>query len=335
MDAPTLLAALQTALHARAASPATDPTPLRLFNGFTEGFPPLSVERYAHTLVLLNNAQPPQALHPHLPAITDFYLNALPGLTCILLKDRRAPDPEARRGRILFGGPPATQVTENGVTYALDLTLNQDTSFYLDTRNLRLWAKETLHGKSVLNTFAYTGSLGVAALAGGAARVVQTDLNPRFLDLAKRSTRLNGFPVRPGDFPAANFFAVTARLRHANTLFDCVILDPPYFSTTPKGRVDVLRDYHRLVNKVRPLVAHQGYLVCVNNALFLPGAAFMHSLEQLCADGYLSLEQTLPVPPDCTGPLPAAYPADPAPFNHPTKIVILNVTRKDGKTSTP
>jgi 23S rRNA (cytosine1962-C5)-methyltransferase len=38
------------------------------------------------------------------------------------------------------------------------------------------------------------------------------------------------------------------------------------------------------------------------------------------------------VPPDCTG-YPAtrvsAPPVDPAPFNHPTKIAILRVRRKD------
>lgn len=37
----------------------------------------------------------------------------------------------------------------------------------------------------MLNTFAYTGSLGVAACAGGTRRVVQVDLNRRFLDLAR------------------------------------------------------------------------------------------------------------------------------------------------------
>lgn len=335
MHTPNLPAALQNALHARAGQPADPAAPLRLFNGFTEGFPPLSVERYANTLVLLNHADPPETLAPHLPAITGFYQSALPSLDCILLKDRRAPDPHPRRGRILHGGPPAAQVTENGVTYALDLTLNQDTSFYLDTRNLRTWAKENLAGRRVLNTFAYTGSLGVAALAGGAARVVQTDLNPHFLSLAKRSTRLNNLPAPDKDFLTGDFFAITARLRNENALFDCIILDPPFFSTTSRGRVDLLAEYHRLANKVRPLVAHQGWLVCVNNALFLSGAEFMSGLEKLCAGGYLSIAQVIPIPPDCTGAIPAAYPADPAPFNHPTKIAILEVKRKDGKATHP
>jgi len=43
----------------------------------------------------------------------------------------------------------------------------------------------------VLNTFAYTGSLGVAALAGGAVHVLQVDRNGRFLELARRSAMAN------------------------------------------------------------------------------------------------------------------------------------------------
>ncbi len=38
-----------------------------------------------------------------------------------------------------------------------------------------------MKGRSVLNTFAYTGSLGVAALGGHASEVIQTDLSDGFL----------------------------------------------------------------------------------------------------------------------------------------------------------
>ncbi len=94
---------------------------------------------------------------------------------------------------------------ENGIWYALDLRMNQDASLYLDTRNLRTWAKENLGGKTVLNAFAYTGSLGVAACGGGASRVVQLDLSRQFLNLAKTSYTLNGFPIHKADFVEGRF----------------------------------------------------------------------------------------------------------------------------------
>ena len=104
--------------------------------------------------------------------------------------------------------------------------MNQDASFYLDTRNLRHWLLDNMAGKTILNTFAYTGSLGVAAMAGGAQRVVQTDINHKFLNLAKTSYTLNGFPIDKSNFMATDFFQAIGRYKSTKTQFDCVILDP-------------------------------------------------------------------------------------------------------------
>jgi 23S rRNA (cytosine1962-C5)-methyltransferase len=243
---------------------------------------------------------------------------------------------------MIYGETLARKIRENGVWYAVDLTMNADASLFLDTRGLRAWAMEgqgderRLAGRRVLNTFAYTGSLGVAALAGGAREVVQMDLNRRFLNLAKDSYALNGYPVRREDFRAGDFWTQVNQLKRAGALFDCVFVDPPFFSATARGRVDLLTESHRVINKVRPLVAHNGWLVTINNALFLSGKEYLGMLEGLCADGYLSIETLIPVPPDFTG-FPGTRvgqpPVDPAPFNHSTKIAVLRVTRKDQKTA--
>jgi len=297
-----------------------------LFNGFLEGWPALSVEVFAHTLVIYDYAQPPLA-DPLIRQIQIFYQTQLSFIQCVILKTRRTAE---KRGRVIFGSQPATRLTENGVHYALNLHLNQDAGFYLDTRQLRVWLKENAANKTILNTFAYTGSLGVAARAGGAAQVIHTDRHKNFLSLAKDSYRLNNWPVEMADFMVGDFFSVVARLKRTGPLFDGVILDPPYFSTTAKGRVD-LTESVRLINKVRPLIADGGWLVAVNNALFVSGAEYVRALETVCADGYLSIEQFIPAPPDCAG-YPAtvrrARPTNPAPFNHSTKIALLRVRRK-------
>jgi 23S rRNA (cytosine1962-C5)-methyltransferase len=181
---------------------------------------------------------------------------------------------------------------------------------------------------SVLNAFAYTGSLGVAALGGGARRAVHLDRNRRFLDLAQASYALNGFPIQRGDFVTADFFRESARLRRRKEVFDCVFLDPPFFSSSPSGVVDQAREGTRLINKVRPLVARAGYLVAINNALFVSGASYIRDLESLCRDGYLEMQELIPVPEDFIGWNRGEQPAwitDPAPFNHSTKIAILKV----------
>jgi 23S rRNA (cytosine1962-C5)-methyltransferase len=60
----------------------------------------------------------------------------------------------------------------------------------------------------------------------------------------------------------------------------------------------------------------------------------MESVRKLTADGYLEISEIISVPQDVTGyaqTISAKTPADPAPFNHPTKIVIMRAHRKDGR----
>ena len=306
-------------------------TAMRLFNGFTEGNPNLVVDLYGKTIVLHNYADQPSNGLTAVQAAREFLPTRLPWIQAIVVKTRNSPSSEEKRGKLVYGTTPDRKIRENGIWYALDVMLNRDASFYLDTRNVRQWAKEKLAGKTVLNTFAYTGSLGVAALAGGAARVVHLDLNRNFLNVAKTSYTLNGFSINKQDFQAGDFWPQINRMKAAEARFDCVLLDPPIYSATKKGVVNLADSYTRVINKVRPLINDGGYLVAINNALFYSGAEYLKEINALCEDGYLTIAEMIPVPADFIGnaipPIASAI-ADPAPFNHATKIVLLHVRRK-------
>ena len=308
-----------------------DTVAFRLFNGFYEGLPGVVIDRYGETLVILNHGEP-GIVSDIIPVIANWIESHYPEIQTILLKQRQSPNKELVDGTLISGKVLPKSIEEFGVNYAIDLQINQDASFYIDTRYLRRWLIEHSEGLRVLNTFAYTGSLGVAAGMGGASKVIQTDLNPSFLDIARRSWLLNELDPEKCEITPGDFFRITGKLRNSNDLFGCVILDPPYFSTTEAGRVDLQGDITRLINKVRPLVAHEGWLVVINNALFVSGKAFMDELKTLCESPYLSFDEIIPVPQDVTGypdTIVDTPPEDPAPFNHPTKIAILKVFRKD------
>lgn len=306
----------------------------RLFAGFYEGAPELAIDVYARTGVVHNYADPPEQGETLVALAIEVLQARLPWLRCIVVKPRNAATPEARRGAVAFGEAPDRIVREHGVRYALDVLFSRDAGFYVDTRNVRAWALENLAGKTVLNTFAYTGSLGVAAAAGGAARVVQTDASKTSLNVAKTSYTLNGIAIEKRDFVVGDFFAVMGRLKREDALFDCVFLDAPFFSTGAGGRIDLVGEGQRLINKVRPLVGDGGVLVAINNALFLSGEDYMRVLGEVCSDGYIEVERLLSVPEDVTGPVGTRVggpPTDPAPFHHSTKIAVLRVRRKDGR----
>lgn len=310
---------------------ASHETAFRLFNGFSEGCPDITVDLYAHTIIINNYADPAEAGAALVQETKEILLNHLSWLRAGILKSRNGESITEKRGTILLGSDPDRKVKEHGVWYAINLTMNRDASLYLDTRNLRKWAIENLKDKTVLNAFAYTGSLGVAAKAGGARQVVQLDRNRQFLNLAKASYTLNGFAIDKQDFISGDFWMQVSRMKRAGTRFDCVFIDPPFFATSSKGTVDQIKHSERLINKVRPLINDGGLLVAVNNALYVSGQEYMKELESLCTDGYLKIIEIIPVPADFTG-----YPetivnapiTDPRPFNHSTKIAVLKVRRK-------
>lgn len=329
---PDFFDRLSTAFQARThLVDAGHETAFRLMNGFLEGETDLVLEIFAKTLVVYSHAEDQAQTGEKIQAVVEMALTHFPWLGSVVVKKRGAPDVQQRQGILYLGNRVDARIQEHGIHYAIDLLMNQDASFYLDTRLLRSWAKGRLAGKTVLNTFAYTGSLGVAALAGGARRVVQLDHSRKFLNLAKRSYLLNGFSISRPDFIVGDFWVEINRLKRQGALFDCVFVDPPFFSTTSKGKVDLAHDAQRVINKVRPLIKDGGQLVAINNALFLSGADYLTSLERLCADGYLSIEEFIPVPEDTIGFTHTrlkTLPVDPSPFNHSTKIAILRVRRK-------
>jgi len=332
MPIPSLTSLLENAFQARESLfDAKHQAAFRLFNGFTEGEAKLAIDLYAQTALIHNYADPPLEGREAVETAQGLIRERLPWVRGILVKTRSGQSAEEKRGTLSYGTKPDDRIREHGVWYALDLTMNRDASLYLDTRNLRKWAIDNLGGKSVLNTFAYTGSLGVAARAGGAARVVHLDLNRAFLNIAKTSYTLNGFPIDKKDFQAADFWPQVSRFKRSGESFDCIFLDPPFFASTPKATLDLQTDSARLINKVRPLINDGGLLVAINNAVFVSGQEYMHTLESLCADRYMHIERLIPVAEDFTGYTQTCNKellVDPAPFNHSTKIAILRMRRK-------
>lgn len=332
MTEPPLSDLIDKTLTARAdLFDARHESAFRLYNGFSEGNPNLVVDLYAKTILLHDYSDNPETTSALIQEAQEFYQNHLPWLKAGIVKTRNAKSADEKRGRFLFGLDLDRKVREDNVWYALDLTLNQDASFYLDTRHLRKWILENVNGKTVLNAFAYTGSLGVAATAGGASRVVELDRNRPFLNFAKESCSLNNFPIHKQDFIASDFFTQVAKFKRTGERFDCVFIDPPFFSTSPRGTIDQVNESARLINKVRPLINDSGLLVSINNALYVSGSEYMQTLETLCEDGYLRIKELIPVPADFTG-----FPetrigkpiTDPSPFNHSTKIAVMDVKRK-------
>ena len=81
--------------------------------------------------------------------------------------------------------------------------------------------------RDVLNCFCYTGGFSLAALKGGAKRVVSIDSSG---DALARAIVANGFDAeRALD---ADAFKTLRRLVDEGERFDLIVLDPPKFAPT-------------------------------------------------------------------------------------------------------
>lgn len=160
----------------------------------------------------------------------------------------------------LYGGSDGVTervVTENGNRFYVDWGSGQKTGFFLDQRENRELVKRYSMGRTVLNTFSYTGGFSVYAMAGGAAEVVSVDSSAIAVKLAERNVELNfGFGARHVGIPADVF----DYLKENGRRFDLIILDPPAFAKHHKVLGNATKGYTRLNARAISQIAPDGIL---------------------------------------------------------------------------
>jgi 23S rRNA (cytosine1962-C5)-methyltransferase len=154
------------------------------------------------------------------------------------------------------------EVVESGAHYLVKPGVGLSVGLFLDMREVRQWVRNMARGRTMLNLFAYTCSLGVTATLGGATRVLNLDLSKPYLEWGKDNYGLNDLAVDPRDFVFGEAFDWLGRFARRKELFELVIVDPPSFSSTP---FSVVRDYPRLVAAAARIVAPGGILLAATN----------------------------------------------------------------------
>ena len=157
-------------------------------------------------------------------------------------------------------------VQEQGAKFWIQLLKTRHPGLFLDHFPLRRWLQQNVKGLSVLNTFAYTGSLSVAAALGGATEVTTLDLSKPTIQWAKENLRLNGFHEDAHRCLFGDVFEWLPKMAREKKCFDVVILDPPSFSHGNKGRFSTAKDLTKLHAAALELLAPEGYLITSINS---------------------------------------------------------------------
>lgn len=151
---------------------------------------------------------------------------------------------------------------ENGLKYHINFLSAQNIGFFPDMRIGRSFIRENAKGKNVLNLFSYTCSFSVAAIMGGAASVVNVDMNKNVLSIGRENHRLNGLDTKKVHFMPYNILKSWSRIKKAGP-YDLIIIDPPSFQ---KGSFAATSDYAKIIRRLHEFAAEECTVLAALNA---------------------------------------------------------------------
>jgi 23S rRNA (cytosine1962-C5)-methyltransferase len=252
----------------------------RLFQGSSEGYPGLTIDRYGPQLLIQSFHSPLSSeILAEITAVSQTHF--LPQE--VVYNDRSAA--YSRRSD-------SDQISQNkhicqelGLNYLVKgKHAGQDPLLFLDLRVGRRYVLAHAAGLSVLNLCAYTCGLGLCAAQAGAKEVWNLDFSARYLDIGLENARLNKLADDSQHFLQSDFFTAVKQwaglpitFRKGKGVesrtypkleprqFDLVCLDPPRWSKGPFGNIDLVRDYQSVFKPALLATRAGGTLLCTNN----------------------------------------------------------------------
>ncbi|AQQ54894.1 class I SAM-dependent rRNA methyltransferase [Planococcus lenghuensis] len=161
-------------------------------------------------------------------------------------------------------------VQENGMSFAVDLNDGAMTGIFLDQREVRKALRDKYaDGKTVLNTFSYTGAFSIAAVLGGATETTSVDLAKRSRPKTIEQFAVNGIDFEAQDIKVMDVFDYFSYAARHGLKFDVVVLDPPSFARTKKKTFSTAKDYPKLLKDTLKITSDRGMIIAsTNNASF-------------------------------------------------------------------
>lgn len=277
---------LRTAIQIRNNLPAARHTnAMRLVHGEADGLPGLVVDRYADVLVA-------QFLSAGVEHWREPILDALVEATgCEAVYERSDAEVRALEGLesktgFARGNRAARRcpIIEHGLNFHVDVEEGQKTGFFLDQRENRQRVRALAAGREVLDAFCYTGGFSLAALAGGATRVLAVESSAPALEVARENFAANQLDTSRIAFEQADVFGYQRLLRDRGQSFGLVVLDPPKFAPTAAQAKNAARAYKDINLMALKLLSPGGLLATFSCSGGVPAALFQSIVAGAAVD---------------------------------------------------
>ena len=169
----------------------------------------------------------------------------------------------------LFGekAPEPLIVKENSANFAIYLDDGAMVGVFLDQREVRKTLRDKYaKGKTVLNTFSYTGAFSVFAALGGAKQTTSVDLAKRSLVKTTEQFNINNIDPTEQNIIVEDVFNYFKYAVRKKMLFDMVVVDPPSFARSKKHTFSANKDYVKLLKEVIQITNKGGVIVASTNS---------------------------------------------------------------------
>lgn len=226
----------------------------RLVYAEGDGVPGLIVDFYKDTAVVQTHTVGMYSVREHVAqALQEIYGDRL---RAVYDKSAESLPPkapvQAQNGYLYGQSDGGVVVTENCNQFYIDWETGQKTGFFIDQRENRDLLARYVKGKSVLNTFCYTGGFSVYALNAGATEVHSVDVSKKAIELTVKNGELSQAPEKHEAFAVDTF----EFLKGKEDRYDVIVLDPPAFAKSQNVRHNALMGYKRLnaeaMKKIKP-----------------------------------------------------------------------------------
>ena len=157
-------------------------------------------------------------------------------------------------------------VKENGVNFAVYLNEGAMVGVFLDQKDVRKTIRDKYaKGKTVLNTFSYTGAFSVYAALGGAKKTTSVDLANRSLSKTIEQFSINNIDYESQEIIVEDVFKYFKYAVKKELKFDLVILDPPSFAKSKDYIFSADKDYINLLKEAIDVTEDGGVVVASTN----------------------------------------------------------------------
>ena len=267
---------LRQAIELRHKLIASDTDCYRLINGDGDALSGTIVDRYRDILVLQLLTAGAERMRTEIVGELQDLLAPRAIIERSYGAVRRQEGLADRAGIVTGESVSSTTVRENGVEFLVDFEHGQKTGFFLDQRDNRALVRELARGALVFDGYCYSGGFALAALLGGASRVVAVDTSARALELAQRNLDLNCGPTRNCELIRAE---VARYLTDAATRFDLVVLDPPPLARSVKDATRAAHLYTELNRIAMGAVVAAGLLMTFSCSVHFRGEDFLRAVR--------------------------------------------------------